>query len=81
MFLSEADAKKKWCPFSRAHDGENRIGNEVNMTPTGTNCIGSRCMVWRWNEGPDFTVRATEEFRRTGRRLAPEQGYCGLVEK
>jgi hypothetical protein len=63
--VTEADAKKKWCPMSRLIDlcEDNRNDNAYNAWIDGslkgyTKCVASNCMMWR-SDG-------------TG-------GYCGLA--
>jgi hypothetical protein len=70
--MTEEEAKTKWCPMFRcAGDG----GNADADGGRRTKCIGTRCMMWRWQydtvaDGPDGVdyklVRTT-------------QGYCGLA--
>ena len=81
--MNESEAKTKWCPFVRqmASMGSglgamfvasNRNFNEKNELEfkTGrTNCIGSSCMMWRWNI----------EANRHGPEI--DHGYCGLAGK
>jgi hypothetical protein len=57
MIVTEKEAETKWCPHARDADlGTNREGN------TGSACIGSQCMAWRWLQGTKHNGR----------------GYCGL---
>lgn len=51
MFVTEEEAKTKWCPADH------------------TNCVGSSCMAWRW-ENP---------FQK--KPSAPTKGCCGLAWK
>ena len=70
--MTEEEALKKWCPFVRLvvrEDGNYREtwaqtnrGEDVNCS-TGTTCIGSTCMAWRW-------LQLSEP---------KESGYCGLA--
>jgi hypothetical protein len=70
--MSEDEAKRKWCPFARAWDGQgastNRIASgDLNIPGprSDCNCIASKCMAWRWT------------------RAVTEDGdpccYCGLA--
>jgi hypothetical protein len=75
MMLTEQQAKAKLChktlaPVSMSHEFP---------IQTPANCVGSECMAWRFFEGVGFQARAEAEFRRTGRRLTPDEGFCGLV--
>lgn len=58
-YPTEAEAKRKWCPFVRRtpvpsvmgyQPAANRFGSDANY-----NCLGSMCMAWRWiwNVDPD----------------------------
>ena len=66
--MTEAEALKKWCPFSRVYWKEGAPSS--NRTPLkkengsllmlkGTTCLGSRCMAWN-------------------SILGTTNGYCGL---
>ena len=62
-----SEVNDKWCPFARATGlaGANRSNplRDTAETLQTTNCIGHRCMAWRW--GPDVG--------------GEEAGYCGLA--
>jgi hypothetical protein len=59
--ITEAEAKTKWCPFARYAftdvGGVNRWKqsapeNEPHaLNPVPCRCIGSECMMWRWDTG------------------------------
>jgi hypothetical protein len=66
MALTEKQAKRKWCPFTRVIHTAGDVPLPANrfsdgQRATATRCIASDCMMWRW----------------TG--SAPERGYCGLA--
>ena len=78
--MTEADARKKWCPFARTHlpwvdnDGEVRAMASVNRYDNGGPddaclCIASDCMAWRWFAyyGPEGILQSSDD------------GYCGLA--
>jgi hypothetical protein len=74
--MTEGDAKRKWCPFSRYAYPDGATGNREPdnkyvhpFTLAATRCLGSGCMGWRWDvsacqKGPDV-----------------DEGYCGLAGK
>ena len=68
MTLTEEEAGTKWCPeFRRAGGGGNSDADGYRRT----NCIGSKCMFWRWlvnEDQPDID-------RTIGGILSV--GYCG----
>ena len=41
-------------------------------------CIASKCMAWRWADGPEDDV---DGDTRADGRIAKAQGYCGLAGK
>lgn len=57
MTLTEAEARTKWCPFSRYSVGGDTHGNRWKqslpedephaLNPVPCRCIGSDCMAWR----------------------------------
>ena len=92
--MTEQEAKTKWCPFARIPV----IGDRADVTCNRANadadkyanCIGSRCMAWRWMS---FTPHAT--FPASSKAIAEDHvaqiekhdigaapqigGYCGLA--
>jgi len=69
MILTEAEAKKKFCPHGRATDqgdvpvSVNRRGRDADPD---CKCLASECMAWRW-----------EAYRRPEDRGGDRRGYCG----
>lgn len=73
MFMTQAEAKQKWCPHVRV-EGSNRI---LNMRTDGFenttgpyHCIGEKCMAWRPVHYDH--VKPGAESALAG------HGYCGL---
>lgn len=75
--MTEDEAKTKWCPMVR----HPIFPQEAGGGNLGGKCISSACMMWRWIEDLSWRNRADDEFRRSGRRIQHEEGYCGLAGK
>ena len=84
MILSEAEAKRRWCPFARAvapvinANAETVGGVTANRRSGGdpdpdSMCLASGCMAWQHH-----STRAVEEPHRI-RRVVKSFGYCGLA--
>ena len=61
--MTEKEAKTKWCPIN----GDTDAGSS-------SDCIGSRCMAWRW-----LHKAGTDENDQPNYYAGPWQGYCGLA--
>lgn len=72
--MTEEEAKQKWCPHTQVAHG--------NMAEFGrANCIGSACMMWRWDA---ITPEEKRQLRVYGDDTGPLlviPGYCGLGGK
>ena len=73
--MTEKKAAECWCPFSRAPangiHGDVVLNRDSDGTAdTGSLCMGSRCMAWRW------TFRNEVGGKTHG---GPGTGYCGLA--
>jgi hypothetical protein len=45
--MSEAEARKKWCPFALAQSSISATAvNRDPGNPNATRCLGSDCMAW-----------------------------------
>ena len=89
-YLTEEQAAEKWCPEARLSDAAtfNRTGPAANLQ-----CIGSACMMWRWQvttldttTGKFITSRDVADLILAGEsdreRFKPawgQTGYCGLA--
>lgn len=79
---TEREAKEKWCPqvrrssvLAETHMGAPTVATAVNRgTTKNVNCIGSTCMMWRWNNiyRSDLVTKLPKE---------DWTGYCGLAGK
>lgn len=84
MIVTEAQAKKTWCPWRERAPARN--DGQDGLAPSSC-CLGSGCMQWRWagfyqvNEaGAVFHAdRAADD--KTGSLKRVEVGYCGLGDK
>jgi hypothetical protein len=92
MTYTEEEARRKWCPFARYASHQDSIGpalivpegreplyEDGRMITAPQKCIASECMAWRKRETDEFITRAEAEFKRTGKRLTSDTGYCGLA--
>ena len=85
MILTEDDAKKKWCPFARSPKWEDANGPAINRKgsgemDSGSRCIASACMAWRWFDEESDDHPGMTHARITG-DLTLRRGYCGLAGK
>ena len=76
MYLSEEQARARWCPFARV-DGNNRINNTKNdgfaNAPQPYHCIADECMLWR-------AVHMTH-MKHGAEHLMANHGYCGMGDR
>lgn len=79
FYYSEADARTKWCPFSRI---DNTASNRPNSGPnadTGAGwppCVASACMAWRWVE---THIHDPDNPKGDLIVSGDTHGYCGLA--
>ncbi len=72
--MTEAEAKKKWCPYSSSRivvwqKSGGTIENAVYARPgasPSTLCIGSACMAWRWERASSDAPSAVRYPGDTG---------------
>jgi hypothetical protein len=76
---TEKEANTKWCPMVRvlAVKDDKIVGHSVNAgfklrsDPNGrARCVGSECMMWRWERTDGDHIIATR---------GSNHGYCGLA--
>ena len=65
MLMTEADAREKWCPFSRV--GEQASGATENRPDGSYNCIASACSQW-------VEIHASVHDTLTGTEHSPAKG-------
>ena len=68
---TEQEAREKWCPM---------MGAEIPVP----NCIGSRCMAWRWDNTSYDAIRhrAMRDNQLSGMEYdTAHAGHCGLAGK
>ena len=64
MYLTEEEAKEKWCPFVRIDEGETSVNRQLSGYDRSLfNCIASECACW----APHF------------QKGEPPMGRCGLI--
>ena len=87
-FMTEDEAKTKWCPFVRfttpyAAKAVDFIATSVDEHWSNriddSRCIASDCMAWRWlnNKRTEFD----EHGNSFTTSVDPIHGYCGLAGK
>jgi hypothetical protein len=68
MYLTEEDAREKWCPFARVASSETEAASANRGLPGDgrgpVGCIASECMAWRTKTKPVLIERATGRFVR-----------------
>ena len=83
---TEEEAKRKWCPFSRAiaSYGEGTYGTSNrdcgSMNGDATACIASSCMAWQWLMIADSVRGAVlkNDMSLEWSAQTP-RGFCGLA--
>ena len=89
MYLTESDAKQKWCPQVRfsTHSGQgdtecavNSFGGQSRSGDLDFACIASECMMWRKVVIIPLTATALMAgVTATSNIDNKDKGYCGLA--
>ena len=83
MYLTEDEAKERWCPMVRFFNPNHSNALENRwMGGSFDKCIASQCMMWRQYELSDeakLGIQSAEEARIA--YGLTERGYCGLAGK
>ena len=93
MYLTEDEARQKWCPFFRVTPKSSEpfaLSNRGNPTKRDVDavCCASDCMAWRFgdpkfvpSEKPFVAVEYEPgKFRKDfADNVRVERGYCGLA--
>jgi hypothetical protein len=75
--LSEAEAKTKWCPFSRVQMFERTSETDnppVNRHDCNVHCVASYCMAWRWRDS--WGTLPKDNWPQNAQ---DPRGFCGLA--
>lgn len=78
--MREEEAKEKWCPMARIdtrQEGSNYNRWSDGAIPIEGLCIGSDCMMWRWDEALDMGNGGDI----LGGTNYDTEGHCGLAGK
>lgn len=94
---TETEAAEKWCPFAITANFGAGIGgyNRMNYAPTEesgetrttTRCMGSKCMLWNWQDTAyrltnDGTKQLLDGKLPNAAATEPNphrRGFCGLA--
>ena len=78
--MTEEEAKTKWCPMLGEGNATKGLHERVDGT-VSANCIGSDCMMWRWDAITPEEKRQLREYGDDTGPLLAIPGYCGLAGK
>jgi len=83
--MTEDQAKQKWCPMVRFNDRNSETAYNAWYDTSGgegrCKCIGSACMMWRWDAITPEEKRQLREYGDSTGPLLAIPGYCGLAGK
>lgn len=83
--FTEAEARKRWCPFAHTADGDDRGAASFNRVGDGKPapdcmCLGSACMAWVVVEHSiERMVYDPASPNKASRDTSNDFGRCGLV--
>jgi hypothetical protein len=88
MYLTEEEARGKWCPQARVEFSRGSINRLAGGGWNGpANCIASECMMWRgiqetWIISKERYAKPRETFSADDFMMKyGNKGYCGLGGK
>lgn len=67
---TEQEAGCQWCPMRRGSSATSGGHGNDPAVHEVSNCIGRRCMMWRWES----------EYQAFVSNRSERRGYCGLAE-
>lgn len=84
MYLTEEEAKNKWCPMCRimitgeiiVSPGSRAVFKEGDNVCANDGCIASNCMMWRATDNV-----STASYPGDFKAKSLPAGYCGLGGK
>ena len=74
---TEQEAKTKVCPLTRSRPVTVEPDGTANPFSGESDCLGSRCMAWKWAQQSMTVNPFTNELTWTN----GDEGYCGMAHK
>lgn len=78
--MTEEEAKTKWCPMVK-YDLGRSVNRDACYDNAGTHCVGSACMMWRWDAITPEEKRQLRVYGDSTGPLLAIPGFCGLAGK
>ncbi len=82
--MTEEEAKTKWCPMSELPVNvlaAEASGNVSVDFAARAKCIGSACMMWRWDGELQYADTSGTSTKTLVSNFSKIQGHCGLGGK